>query len=198
MDAAQTTHWLTLKQAAARLGVDEGTLRHWADSGKVRAFRTPGGHRRFLEEDIRALLAPDASGDVAASMRKGTLLAGRSAQRLRSSAWFAALDEAFREKARDRGRRLVDLIVQSVRGAGVNVSGSVRALGEEYGQELHGSGLTLVQATEAFCLFRDMVLAKVARGGGDGQARIVREVSRLLDEVLFAIVRTYERAGGTS
>src|SRR3972149_673501 len=49
--------WLTLGAACRVLGVDESTLRRWADNGHVRVFRTPGGHRRFAESDIHELLA---------------------------------------------------------------------------------------------------------------------------------------------
>src|SRR3989337_6920 len=54
--------WLTLGQACRLLGVDESTLRRWADSGQVHAFRTLGGHRRFAESDVRALLARTHDG----------------------------------------------------------------------------------------------------------------------------------------
>ena len=47
--------WLSLQSASKQLGVSPATLRHWADKGKVRAFRTPGGHRRFSETEMRAL-----------------------------------------------------------------------------------------------------------------------------------------------
>ena len=55
--------WLRLSAACRLLGVDQSTLRRWADSGQVRTFRTPGGHRRFAEEDIRAMVGgPGPSG----------------------------------------------------------------------------------------------------------------------------------------
>ena len=51
------TRWITLGQACKLLGVNESTLRRWADAGHVRSFRTPGGHRRFSEDDLRVLMA---------------------------------------------------------------------------------------------------------------------------------------------
>jgi len=48
--------WLTLGGAAAHLGVAKGTLRRWADEGRVPAFYTPGGHRRFRRPDLDAFL----------------------------------------------------------------------------------------------------------------------------------------------
>jgi excisionase family DNA binding protein len=48
--------WLTLGQAARFLGVAESTIRRWADDGRVRAFYTPGRHRRFRLADLQELV----------------------------------------------------------------------------------------------------------------------------------------------
>jgi len=50
------TEWLTLGQAAKFLGVAQSTIRKWSDSGRVPAFYTPGGHRRFRRRDLEAFL----------------------------------------------------------------------------------------------------------------------------------------------
>jgi excisionase family DNA binding protein len=55
--------WLTLGQAASYLGVAQSTIRKWSDSGRMPAFYTPGGHRRFRRRDLDAFL----SGSRAAS-----------------------------------------------------------------------------------------------------------------------------------
>ena len=49
--------WLTLGQAAAFLGAAQSTVRKWADGGRLPAFYTPGGHRRFRRADLEAFLA---------------------------------------------------------------------------------------------------------------------------------------------
>jgi len=49
--------WLTLGQAAAFLGAAQSTVRKWADGGRLPAFYTPGGHRRFQRADLEAFLA---------------------------------------------------------------------------------------------------------------------------------------------
>lgn len=46
---------VTLREAALALSVSPSTLRRWSDEGRIRAIRTPGGHRRFRAQDIRAL-----------------------------------------------------------------------------------------------------------------------------------------------
>jgi excisionase family DNA binding protein len=48
--------WLTLGQAAEFLGVAQSTIRKWSDSGRLTAFYTPGGHRRFRRSDLDLFL----------------------------------------------------------------------------------------------------------------------------------------------
>ena len=48
--------WLTLGQAAKYLGVAQSTVRKWCDTGRLPAFYTPGGHRRFRRSDLDAFL----------------------------------------------------------------------------------------------------------------------------------------------
>jgi excisionase family DNA binding protein len=57
--------WLTLGQAAKYLGVAQSTIRKWSDDGRVRAFYTPGGHRRYRRGDLDAFL--ERSGPSAGS-----------------------------------------------------------------------------------------------------------------------------------
>ena len=52
--------WLTLGQAAKFLGVAQSTIRKWSDQGRVPAFYTPGGHRRYRRRDLELFL--DRSG----------------------------------------------------------------------------------------------------------------------------------------
>jgi excisionase family DNA binding protein len=55
--------WLTLGQAAKYLGVAQSTMRKWSDLGRVSAFYTPGGHRRYRRSDLDQFL--DRSGPAA-------------------------------------------------------------------------------------------------------------------------------------
>ena len=48
--------WLTLGQAARFLGVAQSTIRKWSDQGRVPAFYTPGGHRRYRRADLETFL----------------------------------------------------------------------------------------------------------------------------------------------
>ena len=54
--------WLTLGQAAKFLGVAQSTIRKWSDQGRVPAFYTPGGHRRYRRGDLDAFLERSGPG----------------------------------------------------------------------------------------------------------------------------------------
>lgn len=47
---------LTPAEVAAMFRVDPKTVTRWAKAGKLSSIRTLGGHRRYLESEVRALL----------------------------------------------------------------------------------------------------------------------------------------------
>ena len=47
---------LTPAEVAALFRVDPKTVTRWANSGKLTSIRTLGGHRRYLESEVRSLL----------------------------------------------------------------------------------------------------------------------------------------------
>jgi len=52
---------LTPGEVAQLFRVDPKTVTRWAAAGRISSIRTPGGHRRFRESEVYALLAGDAS-----------------------------------------------------------------------------------------------------------------------------------------
>jgi excisionase family DNA binding protein len=77
----EPTEWLTLGQAAKYLGVAQSTIRKWSDLGRVPAFYTPGGHRRFRRRDLDAFL--EHSGPTAREPAGPTVLIVDDDARLR-------------------------------------------------------------------------------------------------------------------
>ena len=47
---------LSTSQAAQALGVSLGTIRRWSDMGYLQSYRTPGGQRRFSQDQINQFL----------------------------------------------------------------------------------------------------------------------------------------------
>jgi excisionase family DNA binding protein len=54
---------LTPGEVAEMFRVDPKTVTRWAAAGRLRSIRTPGGHRRFYEADVRAVLEGEGEGD---------------------------------------------------------------------------------------------------------------------------------------
>ena len=50
------TKYVSIGQAAKELGVSIDALRAWHAAGVIRAVRTPGGHRRFDLDHLRAVI----------------------------------------------------------------------------------------------------------------------------------------------
>jgi excisionase family DNA binding protein len=186
------------------VGVDEATLRHWADTGKIRTFRTPGGHRRFREDDLRALIQHEVPrvedlGDLV-ERRSAKVLAGSPAKPLRDRPWFGRLDDAMRSRAREYGRDLFAAVVKflSEPAARRPIRDHLLEQAANYGTELSLAGVTPSDAADAFGFFRELVLKLVTeprgRGGmlDEAQVRTLLEVSSLLDDLFIAILRAWD------
>jgi len=59
---------LTPGEVASLFRVDPKTVTRWAASGRIGSIRTPGGHRRFRESEVRALLRGDSDLDSIGSL----------------------------------------------------------------------------------------------------------------------------------
>jgi len=51
---------LTPAEVAALFRVDPKTVTRWAKAGRLTAVRTLGGHRRYKESEVKALLAANS------------------------------------------------------------------------------------------------------------------------------------------
>src|SRR3989442_6667548 len=92
--------WLGLEEAARRLSVHPATLREWADKGRIRTFRTPGGHRRFSESDVLGLEAAHVTPDLSLLMHAtvGQTRIATSRGRLATEAWYARFDDSAKQR----------------------------------------------------------------------------------------------------
>ena len=68
---------LTPGEVAALFRVDPKTVTRWAASGRITSIRTPGGHRRFRESEVRALLRGES--ETSSEGHPAASLAGRLA-----------------------------------------------------------------------------------------------------------------------
>jgi len=58
---------LTPAEVAKMFRVDPKTVTRWAKAGRLRSIRTLGGHRRYVEAEVRGLLNAGLERDAAES-----------------------------------------------------------------------------------------------------------------------------------
>ncbi len=77
--------FLTVREAAGRLGVGYSTLKQWIYKGSVRTSRTDGGHYRISDQEVARLLAARGTlpGGSRRSGRGGVLVSLSGRNRLR-------------------------------------------------------------------------------------------------------------------
>lgn len=197
-------NWLTIEAACQVLGVDQSTLRRWSDSGKVPVFRTPGGHRRYHEDDLRALMRGETRPRRRMSRQVLTDLSMSAYEtdyirQARARNWYSSYDRAQLDELRQIGRRLVDLAMRTVGGRAdqLQITEEGQAIGRRYGTISAEAGLSVADAVEAFLFFRYPVIQTIAhviesesvpsRRAG----RIFAESTQFLDQVLTATVAAY-------
>lgn len=56
MSPESSERLLTPGEVALMFRVDPKTVTRWASAGRIGSIRTPGGHRRFREAEVRSLL----------------------------------------------------------------------------------------------------------------------------------------------
>ena len=187
---------MSLGAVSRALGINEATLRQWADRGRLPVYRTPGGHRRFLREDVEALVRQRSNGAAVDSSRADDPEAPvlRRIRRKISQVDYSqqAWMESFQAEGRDRmrlfGRRLLSLLLQnrlnnSNRRRGETLS-ETHMLGHEYGTEMAVRGVPLTDSVQAFLFFRQAVVESV-------QPDQLQQVIEISDQVLLGLVDAY-------
>ena len=197
------TRWVNLSRACEILGVNESTVRRWADSGQIRCFRTPGGHRRFAEGDLFALTE---GGGSAREHELETAAVRRIRRRLHAgtdgASWYADIDDDERDALRLLGRRLVELvgdyIAVSRRVRRTEIEQEVDAIGRSYGSQLKERDTSLLKAMEAFTFFRRSLddtakqLAERNQLSAEEAARARARIAGLADRVLIGVTAAYD------
>jgi hypothetical protein len=205
----EATTWLPIRRAADQLGVSVATLRLWTGAGKVRAVVTPGGHRRYAEAELRRVLADGSGGSwEAAAAELVKVLRARYSELARGEVqrqrWFASFDATARARVHALGEALLGQVARLLAAPGprerASLTPEARRIGAQYGREVARLGLTASDALEAFLFFRTPILESVnatvrahpglALPAGEALAA----VTDLMDSVLLALTRSYERS----
>jgi excisionase family DNA binding protein len=199
--------WLSLREASRMLGVHPSSLRQWADSGKIPTVRTPGGHRRFAESDVRALLEAEPLQPSGVQLLVQSAL-GRtrlevSGGKLSERDWYRRFNETDKAEHRELGRKLLSMVMQylaqpSDRQA---ILEEARALGRSYGERALVNKLTLTEAVRAFLYFHDLLTDSVIQMSETVGQKVTidlistyQQINVFNDEVMLAMLGVYEKS----
>jgi excisionase family DNA binding protein len=201
---------LSISEASRLLGVSETTLRQWTDEGKIRAFITPGGHRRYSRVELQQFMGSQKRvhtvKDLVTELEHAAPLHREIAHTLFSStSWYKELDIESQQHLAAAGRRLLNLVIKYIteppkRDETVEL---VREVGCDFGETLAKLGLSLTDSIEAFINHRDPVvnaathLMKGREALNERAIEAIPLVSHIMDEVLVSLITAYEKNPNT-
>ena len=207
--------WLTIHEASALIGVSPATLRRWCDAGDVKAFTTPGGHRRFSRAAVLGLLPsgrrtrPRLGAMGETPERIVARVYRPQAQDVVSDAgWSGRLADADREPLRDLGRRAATELLAYLDAATPEAAeaamraAEVAAVG--HAAIVTRQGLTVAEAVDGFLRFRLLFLRELGslarRRGLDATEAtdLLEAANEATDRLLRAFLCAREGAAGAA
>jgi len=203
----KTETWLTITEAAQRLGVHATTLRRWADDGDIPVMFTPGGHRRFSGIEVESFMRDQSRLKVMYGLEE--LWAEAALSRTRAEVvshgdmhWLSSFNDDERERKRQLGRRMMGLLLQfvSLREGGEEIIEEAGAIGREHAENALALGIPSRDALRATMFFRDTVietamdLPETTNIRPEANTQLLRRVNEILNAFQLAIAETYDQA----
>jgi len=202
--------WLSLGPASRIVGVDPDTLRRWADDGRVEAYVTPGGHRRFDRAMLERMAASRRSTprtlSVLGASPERVALAYRRSYTAGPARRVSAADDDTRDRYRQDGRQLVEALIANLdadpgdAAARDRSEADATALIDEMARRLAASGTSLTEAVGLFVTARRPFLDELTRLGrrraldAAHLAALYDTASSLLDRLLLRLIKTFQEA----
>jgi excisionase family DNA binding protein len=196
--------WISVHEASVLIGVSPATLRRWSDAGEIRAFTTPGGHRRFARSAILGLLPagrterPSLERLGETPVRMIRVYRRHLADTCFGLLWVQELDESERREFRLLGRRIagalldaIDALTPEAQAPALDEATKVAA---EFGRLAALCRVDAQQTVEAFLRFRLPFLRELAavarrRGLDIGEATDLLETAiETIDRLLGALL----------
>jgi excisionase family DNA binding protein len=200
---------LSISEASQLLGVSEAALRHWTGEGKIKAFITPGGHRRyartglkkFMNSNPKALRVKDLVAELAETAPQHREIALASPK---ETAWYGRLSKKAQGQLADLGRRMLNLIIKYVTEPSrrEKTLQLIREVGRDHGEALAKMEMPLTDSVESFLRHRDPImhaathLMKKREGFTGRVVESIPMVGYVMDEALVALVAAHQQHRG--
>jgi excisionase family DNA binding protein len=197
---------LSIGEASHVLGVSEVTLRQWTDEGRIKAFITPGGHRRYSMANLKKFMGPHQKPhgikDLATRLEDTAPVHREiAASYFQESAHYNKLDTESQQHFAALGRRFLNLIIKYVSEPlkrDENLK-SVKEAGAGFGEMAALRGLTLTETMQAFIQHRDPIInvtTDMMKKHEGVNRRIIESISlvnQALDEALVSLVTAHQQ-----
>lgn len=196
---------VTIGEASQILGVSKAALRQWTDEGKLKAFVTPGGHRRYSRVEVKKFMDSSRKAlgikDLAVELEDTVQLHREIARtHLNATSWYNRLNQESQELLGDLGRSLLDLIIiyisePSKREETIKLAGDV---GHNHGETLAKLGLPLTDSVEAFTRHREPIMnaaTHLMKKRGALNTRVMEAiplVDHVMDKALVSLVAAHQ------
>jgi len=190
--------WMSIHEASLLVGVSPATLRRWSDAGEIRAFTTPGGHRRFSRAAVASLLPAAVTEPSARGRRRAWW------QVASQVAWFTDLDPTAQRDLRRHARRLSMALTTSIDAVHPGELASSLADAESSAAACAvvaaGAGIGLRETVEAFLSFRASYLRAILdtttdqRDGSRASAAVIETATDAFDRLVCRAMRAHEAA----
>lgn len=197
---------VSISEASRMLGVSETTLRQWTDEGKVRAFITPGGHRRYDKAELRSFMGKQhrihGLKDLVSSIESTPPQHRQVAHTYFSTTpWYHRLDAQTQKHMAESGRELLQLVIKYLTEPAKRkeTEGQVRSVGSDFGNQAAKLGLSLTETIETFMLHRNPVinaatdLMKRREALNERAVEAIPLLNHIIDEALIAMVAAYQQ-----
>ena len=196
---------VNINEASRILGVSETALRQWTDEGKIKAFITPGGHRRYSRAELKKFMSshPKMLGvrDLVAELEETAELHREIGRKYVTSApWYNKLSQESQENFANQGRQLLNLIIKYIAEPSKReeTAQHARGVGRDMGRMLESLGLPLTDSVEAFLMHRAPIMSaatqlmkKKAFSGRIVEA--IPLVTHIMDEAMVGLVDTHQQ-----
>ncbi|MBN1374538.1 MAG: helix-turn-helix domain-containing protein [Dehalococcoidia bacterium] len=208
---SETEEIVTISEASHMLGVNEATLRQWTDEGKLKAFITPGGHRRYSTSELRKFTRSSRKKlgvkDLAVEIEDTSHIHREIARRfLESNPSCRQPDYEHQRQLADLGRGLLDLLIKYICEPSTRDStiAAAREIGLGFGEVLADLGLPLTDSVKAFLSHRDPFMIAVTHLIAKKQLirgnlmEAIPMANRFIDETLINMISAHQQYCGKS